>query len=94
MSHYLYYVPWIMLILASICVSLGGFFWALRHGQFDEQNRARYLPLRGEGRPTPAKRGRGAIREIYLLASVLFMGAAGIAAAGLTMILANQGVGR
>ena len=43
-----YYVPWICLLAAGLGVSFAGFFWGLANGQFSDQDRARYLPLRGE----------------------------------------------
>ena len=51
-----YYLPWVLLIVVSLWVSLAGFFWALRHGQFSEQERARYLPLRDELSATPTQK--------------------------------------
>ncbi|HSR10951.1 MAG TPA: cbb3-type cytochrome oxidase assembly protein [Thermodesulfobacteriota bacterium] len=41
-----YYLPWVLLVLASVSAALAGFFWAVRNGQFSDQDRARYLPLR------------------------------------------------
>ncbi len=43
-----YYLPWILLLVLSLWASLAAFLWALKRGQFSEQERARYLPLRGE----------------------------------------------
>ncbi len=42
-----YLFPWIALILGSLVAGIGLFVWACRSGQFSEQGRARYLPLRG-----------------------------------------------
>ena len=55
-----YYLPWIMLVVISLWVSLAAFFWAFRHGQLADQERARYLPLRGEqdSRRTGERQGR------------------------------------
>jgi cbb3-type cytochrome oxidase maturation protein len=41
-----YYLPWLLLVMVSLSAALGGFLWALRNGQFSDQQRARYLPLR------------------------------------------------
>jgi hypothetical protein len=74
-----YYLFWVLLMCASLWASLGGFLWAHRHGQFRQQERARYLPLRGEPGPStemaevPARRG--------LFAAVGFFTAAGLFAA-------------
>lgn len=40
-----YYAGWLFLVLISLWVSLVGFIWALRSGQFSDQERARFLPL-------------------------------------------------
>jgi nitrogen fixation-related uncharacterized protein len=69
-----YYLSWVLLIVISLWVSLGGFFWALRHGQFSEQERARYLPLRGEIIPPPVERPSRPTPEIYALLGILCMG--------------------
>ncbi len=41
-----YYLPWLLLVLISLSTAIGAFFWGLRNGQFSDQQRARYLPLR------------------------------------------------
>ncbi len=40
-----YLVAWIALIGASLLFSLLTFVWALRNGQFEDQERARFFPL-------------------------------------------------
>ena len=42
-----YLFPWIFLILGSLVAGIGLFIWAYHNGQFSDQGRARYLPLRG-----------------------------------------------
>ena len=42
-----YLFPWIFLILGSLVAGIGLFVWAYHSGQFADQGRARYLPLRG-----------------------------------------------
>ncbi len=69
-----YYFPWVLLIVISLWVSLAGFFWALKHGQFAEQERARYLPLRSELGPPPLTHPTRATPEVYALLGVLCMG--------------------
>ena len=41
----IYYAGWLFLVGTSLTVSLVAFIWALRAGQFSDQDRARYLPL-------------------------------------------------
>lgn len=43
-----YYSGWIALVSFSLWVSVIAFLWALRTGQFSDQNRARFLPLSHE----------------------------------------------
>jgi cbb3-type cytochrome oxidase maturation protein len=62
-----YYLPWVLLIVASLWVSLAGFLWAFKSGQFSDQDRARYLPLRGEVLPSPVKDPAKFSREVYVL---------------------------
>lgn len=69
-----YYFLWVMLIIASLWVSLSGFVWAQRQGQFKDQDRARFLPLRGEIFSRHEERGRGVLREVYVMAGILGIG--------------------
>ena len=70
----LYYLPWALLIVASVWVSVAGFLWAFRNGQFSEQDRARYLPLRDEPLPVAAKNPAKFTREVYALFGILLAG--------------------
>ena len=54
-----YYLFWAILIAASLWVSLGAFLWAHRHGQFKDQERARFIALRDEAGTAGASKGRG-----------------------------------
>ncbi len=75
----LFYLPWVLLIIVSLWVSVAAFFWALKHGQFSDQERARYLPLRGEaGGLTPLAHPSRLTLEAYALAAVLCMGILGL----------------
>jgi cbb3-type cytochrome oxidase maturation protein len=79
-----YYVPWILLLAAGLGASVAGFFWALANGQFSDQDRARYLPLRGEvdgcAEAAPA-RSRG----VYGMLAVFLI-------SGLTLVCAFVGI--
>jgi hypothetical protein len=70
----LYYLFWAILVGASIWVSLGGFLWAYRQGHFKDQERARYLPLRGEAGPAAAGGGKGTGKELSVMIGILFLG--------------------
>jgi cbb3-type cytochrome oxidase maturation protein len=70
----MFFLSWGLLIAAGLLASLGVFFWALRSGQFSDQERARYLPL-SDGLPlsrveNPAKLSR----EVYALLLVIGIG--------------------
>jgi len=43
-----YVLGWLGLVSISLGLSLVAFIWAVRNGQFGEQQRLRYLPMRGE----------------------------------------------
>lgn len=44
----MYYLGWLLLILLGVGLGIWAFVWALSSGQFAEQERARFLPLRDE----------------------------------------------
>jgi nitrogen fixation-related uncharacterized protein len=69
-----YYVPWILLMAASLVASLALFIWALRRGQFSEQDRARYLPLRHEFSLPRVKDPARLSLEVYVLLGTLAVG--------------------
>lgn len=54
----MYFPYFIAYILVGLAISLVAFFWALRNGQFQDQQRARYLPLRGDADGEPVKATR------------------------------------
>ncbi len=41
----IYCAGWLFLVVISVAVSLVALVWAVRTGQFSDQERARYLPL-------------------------------------------------
>jgi cbb3-type cytochrome oxidase maturation protein len=70
----MYYVPWTILVIISLWVSVVGFIWALKSGQFSDQNRARYLPLRGEHSFSQVKNPAKFSVEVYALLAILGIG--------------------
>jgi cbb3-type cytochrome oxidase maturation protein len=70
----MYYLGWIILTATGISVSIAAFIWALRTGQFSDQSRARYLPLRGEMLKPSATRASRLSIEVYVLLFVLGAG--------------------
>ena len=51
----MYYPFFIAYMAACFVISLVVFFWALNSGQFKDQQRARFLPLKNDLQPMPAK---------------------------------------
>jgi len=70
----MYYIVWIILVAISLWFSLIGFFWAIRTGQFSDQERARYLPLAGEDLMAEVRNPSRWSREVYAVAIILGMG--------------------
>jgi nitrogen fixation-related uncharacterized protein len=66
----MYVSGWVTLVAVSLWVSVLAFVWALRTGQFSDQGRARYLPLRGEPLPIPSRHASKWTIEVYALAVV------------------------
>jgi cbb3-type cytochrome oxidase maturation protein len=70
----MFYLGWILLTLSGILLSIVAFIWAIRTGQFSDQGRARYLPLR-DGVPTPERDHPSRLSiEVYVLLSVFGIG--------------------
>jgi cbb3-type cytochrome oxidase maturation protein len=81
----MYYPYFITYMLAGFVISLLVFFWALKHGQFRDQERARYLPLQGERSVAPVRGSR--ISRIEIMALVL-LACAGLMATGAVLLFA------
>jgi len=70
----MFFLSWILLIAAGLLASMGVFFWALRSGQFSDQERARYLPL-SDGLPLSRVENPARLsREVYALLLVIGIG--------------------
>ena len=72
----MYYPYFITYMLIGFVISLVVFLWALRHGQFRDQERARFLPLHGEPETGPAKKsvmGRIETCALIILAGFIFL---------------------
>ncbi len=84
-----YYGPWVLLVVTSLWAGVTGFLWALHRGQFSEQERARFLPLRDENL-SRSKESAGRMRELYVLLAVIGVGGVMMGAV-LLIALAHRG---
>jgi cbb3-type cytochrome oxidase maturation protein len=74
----MFYFAWIILVAAGLLASLGVFLWALRTGQFFDQERARYLPLSDPYPLPPVENPSKLSREVYALILVIGIGLLGM----------------
>ncbi|MDA8139355.1 MAG: cbb3-type cytochrome oxidase assembly protein CcoS [Desulfobacteraceae bacterium] len=81
----MYFPYFIAYISIGLAVSLITFFWALKNGQFQEQQRARYIPLRGDEGVSPTRVTRAGRLEIY---GLFFLAVAGLSASGAVLVCA------
>jgi cbb3-type cytochrome oxidase maturation protein len=64
----MYYPYFITYMLIGLVISLFVFLWALNNGQFKDQKRARFLPLKDEQEMRPNNVSRISRIELYALA--------------------------
>jgi len=74
----MFYFAWIILVAAGLLASLGVFLWALRTGQFFDQEKARYLPLSDAYPLPPVENPSKLSREVYALILVIGIGLLGM----------------
>jgi cbb3-type cytochrome oxidase maturation protein len=67
----MYYPYFIAYMAAGFVISLVVFFWALNHGQFKDQQRARFIPLESDLDSRPVKASRFFRIETVVLFSLL-----------------------
>ena len=63
----MYFFGWIALVVISLWISVLAFIWAVRSGQFSDQARARYMPLRDGLPPEPEMAPTARTKEAYAL---------------------------
>jgi len=70
----MYYPYFLTYILTGVILGLLVFIWALKNGQFGEQQRARFLPLEDENKGVIKHNTKGRL-ELYL---IFFLAVAGV----------------
>ena len=70
----MYYPYFISYMLAGVAIGLVVFAWALKNGQFQDQQRARFLPLFGASPQTSIKASKISRIEVYALFSLVIIG--------------------
>ena len=70
----MYYPYFITYMAIGLALSLGVFFWALKSGQFKEQQRARFLPLKDMADRTMPKKSLAGRYEVYILWGMALVG--------------------
>lgn len=81
----MYFPYFITYVLVGFAISLVVFVWALKNGQFQEQQRARYLPLEDESPPEHTGASQWKRLEIYTL---FFLAGAGLLSSGAVLVFA------
>ena len=85
------YFPYLLAyMLAGFVISLLTLLWALKAGQFRDQQRARYLPLQGETQPAPAKPSRFYRIKIMILFALACSGLVSTAVVIVLIALQNR----
>ena len=79
----MYFPYFITYMVLGFVISLVVFFWALKNGQFKEQQRARFLPLEDERKASVEKVSNIKRYEIYTL---MFLALAGLAASAAVLV--------
>jgi len=81
----MYYPYFIAYMTIGFVLSLIVFFWALRRGQFRDQERACFLPLQREEGRGDVKRSRASRFEV---AALIFLACAGLSASAAVVVFA------
>ena len=85
------YLGWIILTLTGISASVAAFLWAIRTGQFSDQGRARFLPLRDEIPAVKVSYPSRVTIEVYCLIAFAGVGALSLLATLLLVFFRLKG---
>jgi len=81
----MYYPYFVAYIVVGVVIGLLVFFWALKNGQFNDQQRARFLPLEEEPEQRSDETSKVNRLEFFALG---FLACAGLAASATVLIFA------
>lgn len=70
----MYYPYFISYMLAGVAIALVVFAWALKNGQFQDQQRARFLPLFDASHRAPVRASRMSRIEVFALFFLVIIG--------------------
>ena len=70
----MYFPYFITYIVVGLAITLLALFWALRNGQFRDQQRARFIPLADDLGPPPERISRFNRVEAYILGGIVLAG--------------------
>ncbi len=70
----MYYPYFISYMLAGVAIALVVFAWALKNGQFQDQQRARFLPLYGAPKRAAIKASKVSRIEVVCLFALVIIG--------------------
>jgi cbb3-type cytochrome oxidase maturation protein len=70
----MYFPYFIAYMTAGLLVSILVFWWALKNGQFKDQQRARFLPLYGDVDSKPVGTSRSSRIGVYVLFGIVCSG--------------------
>lgn len=87
----MYFPYFIAYITIGFALTLIVLLWALRTGQFQDQQRARFLPLEQDAEKGGAKASRWKRYEIYLLFILAFAGLMSSGAVLVFALISNSG---
>jgi cbb3-type cytochrome oxidase maturation protein len=87
----MYYPFFLAYMIAGFAISLAVFFWALKRGQFRDQQRARFLPLEERPAEGPVKLTRLGRWQTVLL---FIMAGAGLTATAVAIVVSLIIVGK
>jgi nitrogen fixation-related uncharacterized protein len=87
----MYAAGWIAVVALSVGASLAALLWALGNGQFTQQGRARYLPLRDQDLGATAEKGPRRPVELWALGLVVAVGILGAICAVLLSLCRLKG---